>query len=221
MTEGSSVDLSWKKMISVWVLFFGILLLIVSFALIAVNVATLSSLRGDAAWINVSGRRRMQTQLLLRLARKIVDAQGSERTRLATKIRQSLETMEDRLRDLSEGSVALGLPKPKQAAVVGALNEVQRAWTSRIKPNLLKTINAPSGDASRQWLERLDEMGTAFMAQLNRTVGLYEQSSAETLRLIETMQYIFAAIGLFVLSLIGVSTRKLVSRERAAARDQD
>jgi len=170
--------------------------------MIAINIATLSSLRGASAKTNLFGRGHTYFVELQYLIDDLLDANSSTRAAARTRIREIIQLNDQRVEKLFMGDPANEMSPVMEPAVLAPLQENRELWTQREKPLLEQAIDANSPEEARNAAERLKtDLSTSVRRVAEMTENL-QASLQEEVDDAKLYQYYLLGISAIILGLI-------------------
>ncbi len=192
------------------ILFVGCLIVIIAIAIALLDSAVYKT-KKNALIINTGGSQRMLSQRIVVLAQRL-SQQGLDpvfRLSVETQLLNFCDIMEKNLQDLTSGTMSQGMSEDVKSYYFGPNAHVARDVTGFVKTARLLVEGGYSQEKMVRERERLYQMSRdAFIANLNKIVGLYQADSEKQVSQIRRGLIISSILFLAILLLTVVTIFK-------------
>ncbi|MDM8519824.1 type IV pili methyl-accepting chemotaxis transducer N-terminal domain-containing protein [Anaerolineales bacterium HSG6] len=166
--------------------------------------------KNDALVINLAGRQRMLTQLMMRLSPQVNTTWDSQQ-QLA--LQEAIRTFDQTLWALQNGGsapytkdIVVNVPLTQNQYILTQLEQIQITWNTyrdSLNTLLVDELNASESTSTRRVL---DQLGPQLLNQSDSVVQLYEADSTYRITMLHWIQIIFfcCALGLLVVGFFVV-----------------
>ncbi|HTC20856.1 MAG TPA: methyl-accepting chemotaxis protein, partial [bacterium] len=188
------------------------LMLVVCLVLIARNIYSMRVLQQNIVGITYSAVNRTVLEKIMSLSDKIPYEKSAGRAETGVEIRDLMETVGDRIRELTQGNASIGLVVSNDPEIASNLQRRVGRWNDQIKPLLEGLLSKTPPDISENDLNSLDESLKASIQDNGDAAEKMNQTADGLMGSYQTFQGFVGALilGIFILFLWvakGVSKR--------------
>ncbi len=152
------------------------LLILLSFAIVGINIGTYRAMESDANFVNNSGKLRATSYRMAQLANIAIDTKESD---AAKTLNQTMETFDKIVNNITYGNEEAGLKEASHGPTVERLKKVTEEWNNRYKP----AYTAVMEEHSAASLKIINDEVAGYVSELNDLVAEYsEYSSSKVMR---------------------------------------
>jgi len=210
-------EIPWSRTISVKFGAIMAVLLVLALGLVGGNPLILSTIRGDAAAIDLSGMGRTRAFQFMYLVRRIAEGGPEVRTAAMPELQDAMERMSKRFSALRDGDPASGVPPARDAGLLKMIAEREGLWRDEIKPAIDSILAARSRREAEPKLALLETSLRKYLKDVDEFTLAYERVTEAKVKLFERLQFVFLGISLLVFAGILVVTRGIAGRARQLA----
>ncbi len=185
--------------------------------LVGGNLLILSTIRGDAAAIDLAGMGRMRAFQMLYLVHRLVQEGPRNRADLLPELRDAMERTGSRFPELRNGDAANGIPATRDAGLLAQITEREGLWRDEIKPAIDSILAARSRQDAESKLGSLETSLRKYLKDVNDFTLAYQRVTEEKVRLFERLQVAFLAIALLIIAGVWLVARGIAGRARELA----
>jgi methyl-accepting chemotaxis protein len=188
------------------------LMLVVCLVLIARNIYSMRVLQQNIVGITYSAVNRTVLEKIMSLSDKIPYEKSAGRAETGVEIRDLMETVGDRIRELTQGNASIGLVVSNDPEIASNLQRRVGRWNDQIKPLLEGLLSKTPPDISENDLNSLDESLKASIQDNGDAAEKMNETADGLMGSYQTFQGFVGALilGIFILFLWvakGVSKR--------------
>lgn len=176
-------------------------LLILSFAIVASNLLTFSTIESDANFVNYSAKLRGLDFKMAQLSNIIVN---SENETTKESLENSINTFDTVLKNIRNGNDELGLSVLEHSETIVMLDSIEDDWINKFKPAYMSILTT----ADAQALKLINSEVGAYVSVTNEMVSNYSAFSTSKIFQARIMN-----LGLIILVFIGGFISYIVLRK--------
>ncbi len=185
--------------------------------LLGANFFILSEIRNDAAGMNFVGRGRARSYEILYQVGVYTGGGGATRARALAEIRDAMEAIERRPRQILEGDPAIRLAPASDPRVIQDTQARADFWRREVRPAIERVLAASTAAEIRADRDPLEGLVQRFIKELDDGGSLYQKVSEERVAQFQMLQVVFLAAACLMLGLVAWLTRSVSGRARALA----
>ncbi len=183
---------------------------LVTLALIFTSIIVLNGQKDDSTVVNIAGRQRMLTQKMSKEALAIKAGLSTSENR--SNLQKTSTLFASSLKALIDGDRQLNLPPTKDAEILSQMRQVENLW-SKFAPHVKTFINSGSSEtAKNSAADYILKNNVTLLKQMNKAVGMYDQSSRDKVAKLKTLLYSGGLISLIVTVLCWLMINRRVVR---------
>ncbi|OEU71755.1 MAG: hypothetical protein BA864_02220 [Desulfuromonadales bacterium C00003093] len=186
---------------------------LVTIALVFSSVIVLNGQKNDSTVVNIAGRQRMLSQKMSKEAFTIQTGLAVPENR--SSLQKTSVLFDSSLKALIVGNKQLNLPPTTDDKILSQMRQVENLW-NKFSPHIKTFINAGSSDAAQNSAaDYILKNNGALLKEMNKAVGMYEQSSRDKVAKLKGLLYAGGLISLIVTLLCRLMiNRKVVKPVR-------
>jgi methyl-accepting chemotaxis protein len=209
-----SKNIPWLKSLNAKL---GGILAVIAFAVVGMiifNIATFTSMRGDAAKMNLFGLGRLYFTTLNCQANDLFDTNSDKRAATRTQLRELMKLNDQRMETLSKGDPSKDIEPVTDPAILAGLQQNTNLWTQRIKPLLEELMVAESLGNVKASLDLLKTLLTEANNNGTDLVNKEQILLRGNVASANLVQYLFLGFLALFLGIIFLVVRSISQRAR-------
>jgi methyl-accepting chemotaxis protein len=183
--------------------------------MIALNIDAFSSMRGDAAKMDLFDRGRLYFARISDTVDDLLSPDTEKRMAAQTQIRDLMSRNDQRIAQLLKGDPAEDMPPVADPVILAALQDNKNVWEQREKPVLAQLIAYPDREDAQRSLAQLKPLLADSIDQANELSGKEKDLLQGQVVAANFDQYVFLGLSILILGFISLVVHGISRRSRA------